>query len=305
MFKIGWVECLVENFVKGRFGEDKLEKLNNMHQGGKSNEKGNRLEDRFAVFQIVSLAPLVNTDEPNLSLFKQDKGFVDDVVLTYPNLNKKENYQAKDVKDIAWSAFTDNFQMQYAIDIEHYGYGASWTNALLAQECQFTKLSGKIPKDIQHHTKCVYFPNDESLPSLILKHGPLKEGLANLSKKKGDLSHYETIFAQILGQWMVSETGLVSDILKKSKENARPDLFISDKLLDFDQKALKILAEIQNLTYSLDNDELRISYNGANLLLASPQQNNVELCENLLKEQQPKTMIELIEIWKSLSKVSE
>ncbi|ELB2752614.1 TPA: hypothetical protein ACVO3J_000704 [Vibrio alginolyticus] len=293
----------MEDFVKDRFGADKLAKLNNMHQGGKNNEKGNRLEDRFAVFKIVSLAPLATSEEPNLSLLKQEKGFVDDVVITYPNSKKKENYQAKDVKEITWSAFTDNFHMQHTIDTEHYGYDTSWTNALLAQEGQYTKLSGKIPESIKHHTKCVYFPNDESLPSLILKHSPLKEGLARLSKKKDDLSHYETIFAQILGQWSISESGLIADILEKTKYNARPDLFISDKLLDFDIKALKILADIPGLTYSLDSEELHINCKGFEFLLASAQLGNVEQCEILLKEQQPETVVELIEVWKALSKV--
>lgn len=293
--------ALVENFVKNRFGEDKLKKLNNMHQGGKNNEKGNRLEDRFAVFKIVSLAPLVDGDEPDLCLLKQEKGFVDDVVISYPKSQKKENYQAKDVKEIAWSAFTDNFQMQYTVDTEFHKYNESWTNALLAEYSQYEKLSKKIPDDIKEHTECVYFPNDESFPSLLINHVPLKEGLARLSKKKGDLSHYEVIFAQILGQWGVNESGLVSDILKKTKENAHPDLFLSDKVLDFNLESLNILAKIPDLSYSLDNDELRIIYNGANLLLASPEKNNVELCENLIKEQQPKTVEEMIEIWKSLS----
>lgn len=83
----------MEEFISKKFGKDKLSKLNNMHQGGKNNEKGNRLEDRFAVFNIVLLFPLASTSEPELSLFKQEKGFVDDLVITYPNNKKKENYQ--------------------------------------------------------------------------------------------------------------------------------------------------------------------------------------------------------------------
>jgi hypothetical protein len=294
---------LVEAFVKNRFGEDKLKKLNNMHQGGKNNEKGNRLEDRFAVFKIVSLAPLVDGDEPDLCLLKQEKSFVDDVVISYPKSNKKENYQAKDVKEIAWSAFADNFEMQYAIDMEYHDCQTSWTNALLAEHSQYIKLSQKIPENIKHHTKCVYFPNDESFPSLLLKHNPLKEGLAKLSKKKGDLSHYETIFAQILGQWGISESGRVADILKSSKENARPNLFIDGLPLDFDQKALDILVNIPELSYSLDNGELQVSCKGFEFLLASAKMDNVKQCEDLIKEQQPRTVIELVEVWKSLSKV--
>jgi hypothetical protein len=42
---------------------------------------------------------------------------------------------------------------------------------------------------------------------------------------------------------------------------------------------------------------------GFEFLLASANMNNVEKCENLIKEQQPTTVIALIEIWKSLSKV--
>lgn len=276
-----------------------------MHQGGKNNEKGNRLEDRFAVFNIVLLFPLASTSEPELSLFKQEKGFVDDLVITYPNNKKKENYQIKDIKEVAWSAFTDNFQMQYILDIDYHGYKESWTNALLAQKNQYIKLSEKIPKIIQQHTKCVYFPNDESLSLLILNHEPLKNGLANLSKKKDDLSHYETIFTQILGQWSVSETGLVTDILKKSKENARPDLFVSNSSLVFNKKALEVLDKIQDLTYSLDDDELHVCCKGFNFTLASSQLGNVKQCEVLLNKQQPKTVIDLIEIWKALPKACE
>lgn len=297
------VGCLVEEFIKENFGEEKLKKLNNMHQGGKNNEKGNRLEDRFAVFKIVSLAPLMRASEPDLSLLKQEKGFVDDVVITFPNMNKKENYQAKDVQEIAWSAFVENFQMQHSLDVNHHGYTQSWTNALLAQESQYIKLSKKIPPEIQHHTECVFFPNDESLPSLIMRYKPLKDGLADLSKKKDDLSHYETIFAQILGQWSVSESGRIADILQKSKDNARPNLFINDRVLQFDDKALQYLDQIQNLEYSLDNDELSIRCNGFNFTLASVQLGNVEQCEVLLKQKRPQTLIELIEIWQALSTV--
>lgn len=297
------VGCLVEEFIKENFGEEKLRKLNNMHQGGKNNEKGNRLEDRFAVFKVVSLAPLMRTSEPDLILSKQEKGFVDDIVITFPNMNKKENYQAKDAKDIAWSAFVENFQMQHSLDVNHHGYTQSWTNALLAEESQYIKLSKKIPPEIQHHTECVFFPNDESLPSLIMRYKPLKDGLADLSKKKDDLSHYETIFAQILGQWSVSENGRIADILQKSKDNARPNLFINDRVLQFDDKALQYLDQIQNLEYSLDNDELSIRCNGFNFTLASVQLGNVEQCEVLLKQKRPKALIELIEIWQALSTV--
>lgn len=297
------VGCLVEEFIKENFGEEKLRKLNNMHQGGKNNEKGNRLEDRFAVFKVVSLAPLMRTSEPDLILSKQEKGFVDDIVITFPNMNKKENYQAKDAKDIAWSAFVENFQMQHSLDVNHHGYTQSWTNALLAEESQYIKLSKKIPAEIQHHTECVFFPNDESLPSLIMRYKPLKDGLADLSKKKDDLSHYETIFAQILGQWSVSENGRIADILQKSKDNARPNLFINDRVLQFDDKALQYLDQIQNLEYSLDNDELSIRCNGFNFTLASVQLGNVEQCEVLLKQKRPKALIELIEIWQALSTV--
>lgn len=297
------VGCLVEEFIKENFGEEKLRKLNNMHQGGKNNEKGNRLEDRFAVFKVVSLAPLMRTSEPDLILSKQEKGFVDDIVITFPNMNKKENYQAKDAKDIAWSAFVENFQMQHSLDVNHHGYTQSWTNALLAEESQYIKLSKKIPPEIQHHTECVFFPNDESLPSLIMRYKPLKDGLADLSKKKDDLSHYETIFAQILGQWNVSENGRIADILQKSKDNARPNLFINDRVLQFDDKALQYLDQIQNLEYSLDNDELSIRCNGFNFTLASVQLGNVEQCEVLLKQKRPKALIELIEIWQALSTV--
>ena len=297
------VGCLVEEFIKENFGEEKLRKLNNMHQGSKNNEKGNRLEDRFAVFKVVSLAPLMRTSEPDLILSKQEKGFVDDIVITFPNMNKKENYQAKDAKDIAWSAFVENFQMQHSLDVNHHGYTQSWTNALLAEESQYIKLSKKIPPEIQHHTECVFFPNDESLPSLIMRYKPLKDGLADLSKKKDDLSHYETIFAQILGQWNVSENGRIADILQKSKDNARPNLFINDRVLQFDDKALQYLDQIQNLEYSLDNDELSIRCNGFNFTLASVQLGNVEQCEVLLKQKRPKALIELIEIWQALSTV--
>lgn len=297
------VGCLVEEFIKENFGEEKLRKLNNMHQGGKNNEKGNRLEDRFAVFKVVSLAPLMRTSEPDLILSKQEKGFVDDIVITFPNMNKKENYQAKDAKDIAWSAFVENFQMQHSLDVNHHGYTQSWTNALLAEESQYIKLSKKIPPEIQHHTECVFFPNDESLPSLIMRYKPLKDGLADLSKKKDDLSHYETIFAQILGQWSVSENGRIADILQKSKDNARPNLFINNGVLQFDDKALQYLDQIQNLEYSLDNDELSIRCNGFNFTLASVQLGNVEQCEVLLKQKRPKALIELIEIWQALSTV--
>ncbi len=297
------VGCLVEEFIKENFGEEKLRKLNNMHQGGKNNEKGNRLEDRFAVFKVVSLASLMRTSEPDLILSKQEKGFVDDIVITFPNMNKKENYQAKDAKDIAWSAFVENFQMQHSLDVNHHGYTQSWTNALLAEESQYIKLSQKIPPEIQHHTECVFFPNDESLPSLIMRYKPLKDGLADLSKKKDDLSHYETIFAQILGQWSVSENGRIADILQKSKDNARPNLFINDRVLQFDDKALQYLDQIQNLEYSLDNDELSIRCNGFNFTLASVQLGNVEQCEVLLKQKRPKALIELIEIWQALSTV--
>lgn len=297
------VGCLVEEFIKENFGEDKLMKLQNMHQGGKNNEKGNRLEDRFAVFKVVSLAPLMRTSEPDLIVSKQEKGFVDDIVITFPNMNKKENYQAKDAKDIAWSAFVENFQMQHSLDVNHHGYTQSWTNALLAEESQYIKLSKKIPPEIQHHTECVFFPNDESLPSLIMRYKPLKDGLADLSKKKDDLSHYETIFAQILGQWSVSENGRIADILQKSKDNARPNLFINDRVLQFDDKALQYLDQIQNLEYSLDNDELSIRCNGFNFTLASVQLGNVEQCEVLLKQKRPKALIELIEIWQALSTV--
>lgn len=161
----------------------------------------------------------------------------------------------------------------------------------------------RYPPEIQHHTECVFFPNDESLPSLIMRYKPLKDGLADLSKKKDDLSHYETIFAQILGQWSVSESGRIADILQKSKDNARPNLFINDRVLQFDDKALQYLDQIQNLEYSLDNDELSIRCNGFNFTLASVQLGNVEQCEVLLKQKRPQTLIELIEIWQALSTV--
>lgn len=67
------IGCLVEEFIKENFGEEKLKKLNNMHQGGKNNEKGNRLEDRFAVFNFTLASVQLGNVEQCEVLLKQKR----------------------------------------------------------------------------------------------------------------------------------------------------------------------------------------------------------------------------------------
>jgi hypothetical protein len=83
--------------------EEERKYLKNKNKGGKSNAKGNRYENYYAVFQIALLLNSYRERLDDVCLATQlSNAFVDDLLIGAENSNKTY-HQIKDVKDLSWN----------------------------------------------------------------------------------------------------------------------------------------------------------------------------------------------------------
>ncbi|OOE58781.1 hypothetical protein [Salinivibrio kushneri] len=292
----------MDDFVEQTLGNDALQRLMRMDRGGSSNEKGNRLEDRYATYKIIDSFLKIYTEEPTLELAHQEKGFVDDIVIKYPALSLKVNYQAKDKQQISWNELEANFKCQYVVDTGYHRYKHSKTIALIAPKEQYTKLSTSIPHSISNHTECEHFPNDESFSRIILDFPPLREALKNVVRKHNDDSHLETAFAQILGQWKVSRSSLVKDIWDNVIANAKPKLFVKPPhipALEISDRLRRILDTAEKVRYDLSDEALSIDICGFTYEISVYDDDYKEKIL-MLEKRRPKSPSDFIELWEGM-----
>lgn len=289
----------LEQFVENTFGKPSVTLLNNMSRGGNNNDKGNRLESRFSIYQIAKNIAETLKKDPEQTISRQQKGFVDDIVQHFPKINEKKNYQAKDSKSVSWNSLKDNFSRQYTIDTKFHKVTTSRNIALVASQKRYKRLKGSIPKAIKAHTECEFFPNPKSQTELLLQHKPLQDALKSIVRDPEQPDKLDAAFNIIHGVFCSNEFNSVKDIWDKAIECSHPDIFIThqpeEQTLD---PALKdFLDSVQYLRYHVCNSEIKLTINEKFDTKIDMTDSNYENVVKLLLKSKPSTASDFIALW--------
>ena len=256
----------LDNFVKAEFGDGALTQLNNQSRGGDNNSKGNQHEQRFAVYKLAKAHGEKPDDEIEIS--SQDRAFVDDLVVMNKSDNSKKSYQLKDSKSVYWSnkkGIKPYFKRQHSIDTKHLGIKDSETVLVLAIENVYMNRKRDIPRDIKPHTRCLHFPNPDSVNELLITSNDFKTAMGYLCPWPDETDKLEVVTQQLLGTWATHNKTVrnVGELIEKAKVGADPNFFCSPhSTVQLDESVAKILDEIDNLRYEVRGDYLNYSYGG-------------------------------------------
>lgn len=288
-----------EQFVEKEFGKSSVTLLNNMSKGGNNNDKGNRLENRFSVYQIAKNIAETLEEEPAQTISRQKKGFVDDIVQRFPEKNENKNYQAKDSKSVSWKKLTENFQRQYIIDKKFHKVATSCNIALVASEKRYRRLKGSIPLSIKSFTECEYFPNPKSQTELLLQHKPLQDVLKLIVRDPEQPDKLDAAFSIIHGVFCSNEFNSVKDIWDKAIECSHPDIFITKKPDEqyLDPALKEFLDSAQYLRYDVSNSEIKLTINEKFDTKFDMTDSNYENVVMKLLQSKPSTAGDFIALW--------
>ena len=152
-------------FVNTEFGQTSAKKLQNIHQGGKNNSKGNQYEINFLLYQTFALLKQHRVKQvqgmKQQLLGTQVMGFVDDICHIDASKNSKTNYQLKNSsgQSANWTKeTTDRFKKQHITDIQHFNFSHSKNILVVSDKQKQQDNIQKIPQDLID-ADCQYFIN--------------------------------------------------------------------------------------------------------------------------------------------------
>jgi|TARA_R110001583_G_scaffold59932_6_gene178404 hypothetical protein len=254
----------LDAFVKESIGEDALQSLIKQCIGGNNNAKGNNHENYFAIYKLVK--SFNDTPNDDIEISSQDRAFVDDLVVLNKTKNSKISYQLKDSKTVYWhkaKGISPYFKRQYKIDMLYYHLKSSETVLVLAQKNVFLLRSKDIPSNITSHTRCMYFPNQDSANKMLLENSDFKNEIRKLCVTPDQTDKLEIIVKFLMGAWFTHNKTekKINRLLELAKEGVQPDFFkLGINSLKLDPQTSKILDKIDGMTYTIDNNFLNYQY---------------------------------------------
>lgn len=192
--------------------------LKNKHRGGKSNAKGNRYENYYAVFQIALLLKSYHERLDDVCLATQlSDTFVDDLLIDIEN-SIKTYHQIKDVNKLTWDTgrLIYDFHRQKETCLENK---ETFSLKLVHSNQDNQRKLVEIPKEFSDSTKVEFFPAHNELGQLLWNYPPFKDAIAEIvadGNNNDDVLY--GVAGSILGAWeSVNADNLIS--LKQIREN--------------------------------------------------------------------------------------
>lgn len=256
----------LDEFVEAKLGADALKALCNQSRGGDNNQKGNRHEQFFAVYKLAKYFGESPTDCIEIS--SQDRAFVDDLVVLNKSKDIKRSYQLKDSKSVYWhnkKGIKPYFKRQHIIDKEFHKNSESETVLVLANENTFKLRSSDIPRDIKKHTRCLHFPNFDTINELIVSNKEFRDAIGQLCAWPDDTSKIEVVAQLLLGAWASKNYTVRSakDLVDSAKMGADPNFFcVRGSELKIDEDLKNILDNLRKLNYDVRSGLLTYSVAG-------------------------------------------
>ena len=255
------------DYVAENFGKVECQKLKNIHQGGRNNNKGRDYENYFQLFKVFELASQDDIDLDNQLLGMQVLGFVDDICHIDNEKRIKYNYQAKNSSGSAadWTVdISDRFDKQRLVDIHCYHMRKTHNYLLVSDKVKAAQNLTKIPHRLKNIDTCQHFAYYLTLVELI-NETELSTYISKLIVNN-NRSNIDYAAKLILGVMQANHYHSVTDIFKQAQTEGHPNPFVKFRPQD-DSVAIpswvqQILTDAsQHITYRLEYNILTIALN--------------------------------------------
>lgn len=258
--------------------------LKNKHKGGWNNEKGNRYEGYYAIYQIALLINTYygNLDAVHLTSHVPD-AFVDDLLISKPSC--RVYHQLKDVKDLSWgySNVKNDFKRQIDISKEQ---NEQFKLKLVNSKRDFSN----IPAEISEFTVLEYFPSYNTLDKLYWEYPEFRRAIENIAVPGRDNNdELMAIAITILGVWNSIDTPVsLKDIVDKVRKNNSYDSLKIYPSIELSDETKKVLDRL-NVVYYVNGEILYWSFgNFSGKVIWTSEK------EHLLIKSSPLNIVELI-----------
>jgi len=218
----------LDAFVKDRFGEDQVKKLQNIRRGGDNNSKGSSFESYYAAAKVCEIAAN-HEDLDNYVISSQELAFVDDLCIRQVAEQHKENFQAKNSSGYAaaWDADMERrFRMQMEIDTNFYRMQSNRQVLLVSCPDMQAANDAKIPDNLKQNCFSEFFPYRPQSTQVIYASPELRANLKAIIKDPDDLQAVDTAFRVVVSAWISDDNARsVGDVLGQAKAMCKPNLF--------------------------------------------------------------------------------
>tara|TARA_R110001583_G_scaffold156831_2_gene308545 strand:- start:35898 stop:36797 length:900 start_codon:yes stop_codon:yes gene_type:complete len=256
----------ITEYVKDKFGKDQCTKMINIRRGGDNNNKGNRLEEFFAVNSIVKIiATSTDDDISNIIVVAQDPGFVDDFVIKDKVRDHKTNYQIKNSAGVAanWTGeMQDRFEMQQDLDTGYHNFGNASQVLLVSDSAKQKANAQALTKLGNSAFKSQFFPDAASTFELLNRSEELRTNMEQICGEK-NLSTLDQGVRVVLGEWKSSsDERSIADIFQGVRDMSKPDIFKSGTKLEPPRWLLNTAEPFNNIEIVVKSVGLSVRYNG-------------------------------------------
>jgi len=153
--------CL-KYLIEELFGGDVATYVGNKHRGGVNGQKGTRYEDFYAVLRVAELSSKYIEQNMDYEIEGQSLAFVDDIVISFPDLKNAEYYQLKNSNQVSWGtmelkSICDDFLKQHQLNIKMDI--KSTIILVVPDERVGLRLQKSIPSQIANFSRVEIFPS--------------------------------------------------------------------------------------------------------------------------------------------------
>lgn len=256
-----------DEFIEQYLGSQALIRLKNKKLGGGNNQKGALYEEHFLLHRVILDAAKFIFLSADVPIYEaQPYAFVDDLLIVYQG--NQCFYQIKNVSTgQGWASLQADFsyQLQLAKEVKQ-----DVSLVLVCSNLRNQKnLNKKMPKEIELHTKVVFFPYYESPTQYIYSNSCLRLALQKLHRDNSD--NFADLQA-VLGVLSMAvkafpKGGSLKDIYSHGA-TIFPQTLVLPDIIDITlDKELVNMFEQANIAYDIKNGFLTLRAMGTELRL--------------------------------------
>jgi hypothetical protein len=251
----------LETIAKPEKANKLYDYLQHKQTGGTNNAKGNKFEAYFTVFKIANLW---DKDPGSIFFSAQEFCFVDDLVIRL--IQRIEHYQIKDIINISWKTgphtLADDFT--YQMNLYRINCKKARLYMIVSGKSLCTRLRNSGPVNLRKIVTVKQFPAATSIGRLLTMSGPFRDAITSLCGLTNPrMDKLETIAAQILGQWEISDkTDISLGHLKDQCLTSSPHFF-KGGANHVSAPLDALLRSINGLTFNIKSGILEWSFNGS------------------------------------------
>lgn len=256
----------IEEKIETLFGQDVVKYFKKKLEGSKSNQKGSRYEDFFALFKLIELFHIfmAKNMQNDIQMYTSAVAFVDDLLISDQYHNSQRHFQLKNTGHVRWeegskNSITDDFRKQKLLN-DAFNIQNTYIFLVCSDEIKVQNLKREIPSTIENFSRVVFFPNAETLNHLLLSHKEFKEALKKICFSN-ESDKLELLAKIILGHWSDQKTTNNSvQELFAYLQSKTPNYLKIDVDVGLIHEAKNILSDITGFSYVVENGYFKWSY---------------------------------------------